>query len=101
MGTVTILDVGTACGGAIDGSLKLTPDTVSVFVGGTSTVFISGGSGTYVATSKSGGVSAATAGSVLTLTGVVAGSDEVTVVDVADATKSKKINVTVVAVPAP
>lgn len=96
LGTITILDVGTACG-AVDGSLTLNPSSVTVVVGGTSTVLISGGSGNYVASSLVGGVSASVSGSQLTVTGVaVMGEvDAVEISDVADSTKKAKLKVKV------
>jgi hypothetical protein len=99
LGTITIVDVGTACETPIDGTLTLTPASVVVGVGGSSTVLISGGSGKYVASSLVPQVSASVSGSQLTVTGVGTTNnsevDAVQITDIADRTRKVTLKVRV------
>lgn len=95
LGTVTILDVGTACvpGSGATGVLTLTPNVVTVAGTGSSTVLISGGSGGYLASVVSGPVTASLAGNALTVTRTAAGVATVRVVDLANPAQTVDLTV--------
>ena len=99
LGTITILDVGSACvaaGAPVTGALTLQPSIVTIpGATGSSNVLISGGTGGYVASvvSGPGSVTASVIGNVLTVTRTAAGAATVRVVDAADSSRTVDLTV--------